>query len=90
MGCSVLIELDGLDPPKHTAMQSLRHKPRVDFPVKVTIPEQAPRRKKPTVTAIGGPRKKPMLIRNLGGAGAAKSECLDAEIVCEFVLITIV
>lgn len=62
-----------VDPPKNTGMQSLRHKPRVDFPVKVTIPEPAPRRKKPTVTAIGGPRKKPMLIRNLGGAGAAKT-----------------
>ncbi|CAE6476486.1 unnamed protein product [Rhizoctonia solani] len=62
-----------VDPPKNTGMQSLRHKPRVDFPVKVAIPEQAPRRKKPTVTAIGGPRKKPMLIRNLGGAGAAKT-----------------
>ncbi|CAE6493278.1 unnamed protein product [Rhizoctonia solani] len=62
-----------VDPPKNTGMQSLRHRPRVDFPVKVTIPEQAPRRKKPTVTAIGGPRKKPMLIRNLGGAGAAKT-----------------
>ncbi|KAG8733438.1 hypothetical protein FRC11_006239 [Ceratobasidium sp. 423] len=62
-----------VDPPKNTGMQSLRHKPRVDFPVKVAVPEPAPRRKKPTVTAIGGPRKKPMLIRNLGGAGAAKT-----------------
>ncbi|KAJ1311109.1 hypothetical protein OPQ81_009610 [Rhizoctonia solani] len=62
-----------VDPPKNTGMPSLRHKPRVDFPVKVAVPEQPPRRKKPTVTAIGGPRKKPMLIRNLGGAGAAKT-----------------
>ncbi|CAE6423457.1 unnamed protein product [Rhizoctonia solani] len=62
-----------VDPPKNTGMQSLRHKPRVDFPVKVAVPEPAPRRKKPTVTAIGGPRKKPMLIRNLGGAGTAKT-----------------
>jgi hypothetical protein len=67
-------------------MQSLRHKPRVDFPVKVAVPEPAPRRKKPTVTAIGGPRKKPMLIRNLGGAGTAKSECLDMVITRGFVL----
>ncbi|KAF8741976.1 cytokinesis regulator, partial [Rhizoctonia solani] len=62
-----------VDPPKSTGKQSLRHKPRVDFPVKVAIPEPTPRRKKPTVTAIGGPRKKPMLIRNLGGAGTAKT-----------------
>ncbi|KAH7344660.1 hypothetical protein B0J17DRAFT_763429 [Rhizoctonia solani] len=63
----------GGNPPKNTGMQSLRHRPRVDFPVKVAVPEHAPRRKKPTVTAIGGPRKKPMLIRNLGGAGTAKT-----------------
>ncbi|KAF8760993.1 cytokinesis regulator, partial [Rhizoctonia solani] len=43
------------------------------FPGQGGYPEPTPRRKKPTVTAIGGPRKKPMLIRNLGGAGTAKT-----------------
>ncbi|KAG9102062.1 hypothetical protein FRC06_002347 [Ceratobasidium sp. 370] len=65
------------DPPKNPGMQSLRHKPRIDFPPKVPVPvpvpEPAPRRRKPTVTPLNGPRKKPMLIRNLGGAGAAKT-----------------
>lgn len=56
-------------------MQSLRHKPRIDFPPKLAIPEPpVARRRKPAVTPVSGPRKKPMLIRNLGGAGAAKSE----------------
>ncbi|KAG9128466.1 hypothetical protein FRC07_011223 [Ceratobasidium sp. 392] len=65
------------NPPKNPGMQSLRHKPRVDFPpkvpVSVPVPEPAPRRRKPVVTPLNGPRKKPMLIRNLGGVGAAKT-----------------
>ncbi|KAG8729544.1 hypothetical protein FRC12_020896 [Ceratobasidium sp. 428] len=68
-----------MDPPKNPGMQSLRHKPRVDFPPKVPVSvpapvsEPAPRRRKPVVTPLNGPRKKPMLIRNLGGVGAAKT-----------------
>ncbi|QRV90816.1 hypothetical protein RhiJN_18834 [Ceratobasidium sp. AG-Ba] len=58
---------------KNPGMQSLRHKPRIDFPPKVSAPEPPARRRKPVVTPINGPRKKPMLIRNLGGAGAAKT-----------------
>lgn len=61
------------DIPKNPGMQSLRHKPRIDFPPKVAVPEPPARRRKPVVTPINGPRKKPMLIRNLGGAGAAKT-----------------
>jgi len=61
------------DLPKNTGMQSLRHKSRIEFPPKLPTPEPVPRRRKPVVTAINGPRKKPMLIRNLGGAGTAKT-----------------
>lgn len=60
-----------MDLPKISGMQSLRHKPRVDFPTKPVVPEPAPRRKRPSVT--GGTKKKPMLIRNLGGAGDART-----------------
>ncbi|KAF8609229.1 hypothetical protein BDV93DRAFT_518076 [Ceratobasidium sp. AG-I] len=63
-----------MDHPKNSGMQSLRHKPRIDFPPKLAIPEPpVARRRKPAVTPVSGPRKKPMLIRNLGGAGAAKT-----------------